>query len=534
MSETPTLQEPLQEPPPPPILERNGFQLRNRVFSIDGVEREDGPRLQKLFNLSTLSQPQDQRYTETDTLKLYKKRFFTAQLQFYEIPFKKSSSKPQLYLLLQDACDRLPLSILELETIMRADHEPLQAEWEANYIAWRKEKRRRNDEALRLAKRREDEAFRSARSASERARLDPQRFLDMYFMTDGKPDTTKVRRPLVLRNQNVRTFQALVKKRVPGLYTWRGPDRLARNVYIGWDTTKVMDLAISTSNSDEKANKAHTKALWRQQLERHQEYIAQAQLGEPSRGPTKHPEGLSLDRCKGSYVVRCKKITEEWLTLLSGHTFTVDICSRDENTLNAVFDFGIVEGTMILSLDEQALRVAVREAPKVYYGSEVSEEEEDEDEDEVEIKQEEDECDLGLQDSVSGGKRRQDEASLEQLAGPASAKRRKTSPTPSWLDRRVYFRFRGRETQKHQVIPDPEAGYVHFQSDDCVKFYGMMHLLPWVGEDIDFVGYKVSDTPRVNPEHWETFQNWEAFSWDNYGYTNVKWSLGHRNMYRWE
>lgn len=103
MSETPTLQEPLQEPPPPPILERNGFQLRNRVFSIDGVEREDGPRLQKLFNPSTLSQPQDQRYTETDPLKLYKKRFFTAQLQFYEIPFKKSSSKPQLHLLLQDA-----------------------------------------------------------------------------------------------------------------------------------------------------------------------------------------------------------------------------------------------------------------------------------------------------------------------------------------------------------------------------------------------------------------------------------------------
>jgi hypothetical protein len=73
------------------------------VFSVDGVERYDGERLQKLFNPSTLGHPHDQRYTETDTLKLFKKRFFAAQLQFYEIPFKKSSSKPQLHLLLQDA-----------------------------------------------------------------------------------------------------------------------------------------------------------------------------------------------------------------------------------------------------------------------------------------------------------------------------------------------------------------------------------------------------------------------------------------------
>lgn len=178
---------------------------------------------------------------------------------------------------------------------MRADHEPLQAEWETNYIAWRKEKRRRNDEALRLAKRREDEAFRSARSASERAALDPERFIVTYFLTNGKQDMTKVRRPLVLRKvQNARKFEVMAKKRAPSLFIWHL--RSDPNVYIGWSREKVLDLAYRTAKDDEKANKARLKTLWEQQLERHREYIAQAQLGEPSRGPNKQPEGFSLDR----------------------------------------------------------------------------------------------------------------------------------------------------------------------------------------------------------------------------------------------
>ncbi|KAM6486059.1 hypothetical protein HDV62DRAFT_353090 [Trichoderma sp. SZMC 28011] len=495
MSETPTLQEPLQEPPPPPILERNGFQLRNRVFSIDGVEREDGPRLQKLFNPSTLSQPQDQRYTETDPLKLYKKRFFTAQLQFYEIPFKKSSSKPQLHLLLQDAvrqgkCDRLPPSILELETTMRADHEPLQAEWEANYIAWRKEKRRRNDEALRLAKRRDDEAFRSARSASERAALDPERFIATYFLTNGKQDMAKVRKALVLRKvQNARQFEVMAKKRAPSLFIWHL--RSDPNVYIGWDRDKVFDLAYRTAKDDEKANKARLKALWEQQLERHREYIAQAQLGEPSRGPNKQPEAFSLDRCKGSYVVRCKEIADEWLSFLKGRTFTMDIWPRDENTLVAAFDFGLIEGTMILGMTEDLLK----DDP---YETDQDDEARFSDEEEEEVSLEE-EMRRFLEWGSARKRKRRDEAEVA-----AKRQRRAAEPVPEFRQRRVYFRSRGRRTDKGQVVYEPDAGHLDFRTDDCVEFAGRVYLMSWVGKNVWFYGYKVSDTPRVEPEDYDT------------------------------
>lgn len=98
MSETPILQE-----PQPPILKRNGFQLRNRVFSVDNIERVDGSRLHELFNPSTLRHPRDQKDTAKEAQKLFKKAFFAAQLRFYEIPFKVSSNKPQLHLLLRDA-----------------------------------------------------------------------------------------------------------------------------------------------------------------------------------------------------------------------------------------------------------------------------------------------------------------------------------------------------------------------------------------------------------------------------------------------
>ncbi|KAJ4855052.1 uncharacterized protein T069G_10610 [Trichoderma breve] len=478
MSETPTLQEPLQEPLPP-ILERNGFQLRNRVFSVDGVERYDGPRLQKLFNPSTLSQPQDQRYTETDTLKLFKKRFFAAQLQFYEIPFKKSSSKPQLHLLLQDAvrqgkCNRLPLSILELETIMRADHEPLQEEWEANYIAWRKEKRRRNEEAFRLARRREDEAFKLARSASERVALDPERFIATYFLTNGKQDMAKVRKPLVLRKvQNARKFEDMVKKRAPSLFIWHS----------------------RTTKDDEKANKARLRALWEQQLERHREYIAQAQLGEPSRGPNKQPEGFSLDRCKGSYVVRCAEIADEWLSFLKGRTFTMDIWSRDENILVAAFDFGLIEGTMILGMTEDLLK----DDP---YESDQDLEARFSDEEEEEISLEEEM--RRFQEWVSGRKRkRRDEAELEAKR-QAKAMRRAAEPVPEFLQHRVYLRAHGHRTDKGQVTYEPDAGHLDFRTDDCVEFAGRVYLMTWVGKNVWFYGYKVSDTPRVEPEDYDT------------------------------
>ncbi|KAK4070531.1 hypothetical protein Trihar35433_4998 [Trichoderma harzianum] len=404
MSETPTLQEPLQEPPPPPILERNGFQLRNRVFSIDGVERYDGPRLQKLFNPSTLSQPQDQRYAETDTLKLFKKRFFTAQLQFYEIPFKKSSSKPQLHLLLQDA-----------------------------------------------------KTLGSAQGA-ERTE-----------------------------------FEDMAKKRAPSLFIWHS--RSDRNVYIGWSREKVLDLAYRTTKDDEKANKARLKTLWEQQLERHREYIAQAQLGEPSRGPNKQPEGFSLDRCKGSYVVRCKEIADEWLSFLKGRTFTMDIWTRDENTLVAAFDFGLIEGTMILGMTEDLLK----DDP---YESDQDDEARFSDEEEEEISLEE-EMRRFLEWGSGRKRKRRDEAELEAKR-QAKAMRRAAEPVPEFRQRRVYLRARGRRTDKGQVIYEPDAGHLDFRTDDCVEFAGRVYLMTWVGKNVWFYGYKVSDTPRVEPEDYDT------------------------------
>lgn len=379
---------------------------------------------------------------------------------------------------------------------MRADHEPLQEEWEANYAAWKAEKRRRDNAAFKLA-----------RTPSERAALDPQRFLAMYFLTDGEPDTTKFRKALVLHNvQNVRKFEDMAKKIVPGLYTWNGPDRFASNVYIGWSRTKVFDLAMRTSKDEERANKAQQKALWEQQLERHREYVAQARLSEPSKGAHKHPEGFSLDRCKGSYVIHCKETTEEYLSILKGRTLTMDIWSRDENTLCAAFDFGILEGTMILGMTEDLLKDDPFESDQ-----DLEARFSDEDMDEIGLEEEM----RRFQESVSRRKRKRNEAELAELAAKRHAKamRRAAEPVPEFLQRRVYFRLRSRLTTVGQVTDVPEAGHLDFRSDDCVEFSGRVYLLSWIGKNVWFRGHKVSDTPRVEPEDYDTLHIRSGFKY---------------------
>ncbi|KAK4085237.1 uncharacterized protein Triagg1_227 [Trichoderma aggressivum f. europaeum] len=371
---------------------------------------------------------------------------------------------------------------------MRVDYEPVQKKWEAAHAAWRAEKKRRDNEAFKLS-----------RTPSERAALDPERFLAMYFLTDGRPDATKVRKALALHNvQNVRKFEKMAKKTVPGLYTWNGPDRFASNVYIGWDIDEVVDLGMRTSKDEEKANKAQQKALWEQQLERHREYVAQARVGEPSKGPKKHPEGFSLDRCKGSYVIHCKETTEEYLSILKGHTLTMDIWSRDETTLCAAFDFGILEGTMILGMTEDLLKDDPFESDQDLEAR-FSDEDVDEIDPEEEIRR--------FQISANRRKRKATEAELAELAAKRQAKemRRAAEPVPEFLQRRVYFRLRSRLTAVGDINPAPEAGHLDFRSDDCVEFSGRVYLLSWIGKNVWFRGHKVSDTPRVEPEDWSSF-----------------------------
>ncbi|KAM0255374.1 hypothetical protein ACHAQJ_005816 [Trichoderma viride] len=477
----------LQKCPEAPVLKRNGFQLFKETFSVENIDRIGGSRLRELFNPSTLKlKPVEKRHAEKESRRLFKKPFFEAQLRYYGVPFQSSAKGPTLRVLLHDAvrdgkCNSVPDSVVELETSMRRDYEPLYQKWESDCAAWSDAK-----------KRREDEAFERCKTPGEQAAFDLHRFMDRYYLTDGKPDQTKTPESLALHGFDHMTWRlSSMVREIPGLHTRSGGISQPYTHCIGWNREEVFGLAKSITDRANEAEKALRKTKWEQQLKIHQKYIARMQPNETTDGADEGSKPFDLDRCKGSYVIRCDEITNGWNSDITGHTLTMDISSTRGNMLRADFNFGVIRGTMHFSLSEDTLKGIFDEDDS---GSETSSDDEEDEYDK------DDEDGIDEQESTGGKKRKQSKTSIAQATGSAvsrhaNAKRRKTALLPS-LSRRVYLRLHGYETGEGEVLPYPDPGHIDFLSDGCATFAGLMYHLTYVGDNVEFLGYKISDQPR--------------------------------------
>lgn len=64
----------------------------------------------------------------------------------------------------------------------------------------------------------------------------------------------------------------------------------------------------------------------------------------------------------------------------------------------------------------------------------------------------------------------------------------------------MFIRIRGRETGEGEGFSAaPECLY--FTDDTYTRFKGVVGL-PWVGDNIDFEGWKVDARPQKEPEAW--------------------------------
>ncbi|KAH7188132.1 uncharacterized protein B0J16DRAFT_317802 [Fusarium flagelliforme] len=82
-----------------------------------------------------------------------------------------------------------------------------------------------------------------------------------------------------------------------------------------------------------------------------------------------------------------------------------------------------------------------------------------------------------------------------------------TAPQPEWspsTDRRFFFRLRGKEIASGETVSEPECGDIEFLDDEFTKFVGRIKV-PFMGREVEFRGFKVSDTPRDQPCDWEYF-----------------------------
>ncbi|KAJ4320376.1 hypothetical protein N0V84_005870 [Fusarium piperis] len=482
--------------PERPEIRQKGFRLTYGTFTaaVGDIGRVEGSRLRVLLNPSSLRLKRDQKEAQEAAKVLNKKQFLVGQLRHYGIKFPSSANYVQLSDMLRDAvfagkCDQVPASVMLLRDEMERKLAPMHQKWEDDVRAWNAGK-----------KQKEDEAFNRCTTPGERANCDVGRFMDYYFMTNGEPDQTKTPEAFAVHGFSGRASLHNMAEKVPGLHTMSGGPDENRTLCIGWDRSAVSRLAMIISNQAYEEEKKKRESEWEKAMEEHENYVLNFdQGGSPQRkksrtGKGKPSQSFDLGRCIGSYVVKCDTVSDGWSSM---GDFTMDICEGKRGTLMADYDFGIIQGTMLLSKSEETLDALTGteddsgDCPDDVDNSEELDDDDDDDDDDEE----------GYKRSKKKKRLAKDVAAGEKCAAPA-LKRRKVVPS---LTRRVYYRLRGRETGEGEILPDPESGHLDFLSDNCISFVGLAYYFPYADKNVEFRGYKVSDVPKKRAAEWDEF-----------------------------
>ncbi|KAK8248770.1 hypothetical protein IWZ00DRAFT_305927 [Phyllosticta capitalensis] len=516
--------------PEPPVFKHGGFELRDTKFTAGGYDRIDGKDLRKIFSLKIYDPlaPPDWGMLQAmkDNNFEFKKVCFIAQLKHYGIDHYPNAKVADLRNLLGDSvhkgkCDSVPEPVLQFQSQMEKDYEPARQKWLTEFRPWDAKQKEQCVEP------------------QQKADYDFDWFLEFYFMSEGKPDPTKTLEVLELSGHDKKSHR--IERTVPGLHTEfcrssmdiedQFPAEYGANLLIGWDSLAVTRRAEEREKQlEEKRRQMEEKrgrerdAMWEKALRPHLQYLIQR-----SKMDLAPPKSFDLQRCIGSYVVRCDDVArEEYFP----STLSLNIFPGVEGSLTANFSLGIVEGTMLLDfsedmLDHLAVELDEKEKPRTrdpclrhespcddcyecgFGSSEEEEEEEEDDEDE-----EDEERTLN-----AAGKRSAPDSNTKANAPPT--KRQRTSPE---LPRRVYFRLRGREagdeTMKYgsEIFSEVQTGYLDFLDDECTQFAGFSDWLPKVGKNTKFNGCKTSD---ILPKwvEWEPWSDYSAIqaekSWDS-------------------
>lgn len=189
----------------------------------------------------------------------------------------------------------------------------------------------------------------------------------------------------------------------------------------------------------------------------------------------------------GGYAITCKAISEEW-PHVEKDGLGLDISeSSTPGVYEASFDFGVLQGVMVLSADEQLLEAHIEK---------LEDEDEDEDEDDSEA-------------PVPVGKK------------PPTA--------GSGLTFQLQWRGVSSDMKKYG---GPSEGEVKFTSKTFKKFSGTIDLA-FVGDSVETKGERVTDESYGDASEWNDYgedrgepvyesyknsNNWDHDRWGKWGY----------------
>lgn len=197
------------------------------------------------------------------------------------------------------------------------------------------------------------------------------------------------------------------------------------------------------------------------------------------------PQLFDIQKCCGSYRMRCSKIEDQWPT---DDDMKLDVWAGKHGLLKAACDFGAFEGTMIMSESEELLDAI---------------------------------CDLDQPEEENTGlsKYNQDDSSeSSEDDQPARSKKRtaqgnlsgapaKKTKTATKACHRIYYRMRVADTGTGDVDDDTRSGYLDFSGGDhsgagYSRFVGVANDFGWLSGKMEFNGKKVAKTPQKWPTSW--------------------------------
>ncbi|KAI0534717.1 hypothetical protein GGR58DRAFT_481685 [Xylaria digitata] len=329
------------------------------------------------------------------------------------------------------------------------------------------------------------------------ALFDPDHFLAKYFFDGlhGKPIYGKQKNPLVLMADVAYSheFEKLSRaaKHVPELLVqqtskpleeennWGGYSKPC--VIVGW-TKQVIPLVESW-----KSKIAQLKVLSAKREERNKEKDILAKLkphidyarahNPPASGP------FTIDQLVGSYIMHCRLLQDDYGAELGSMTLDVHAPTSTHGAV-AAFNFGLVEGTMLLASSEESLELLREEQ-----AARSSDEEE-------------------LTDSeyfAASGKRK---AKASQKTSSKNFKRR-LGGGRSHNHNRFYLQWAGTEPGTGKLVLDEDHERTgSFDLDKSgMTARGQFHYRAFFGDKpLVFTLLKVADKPRKQPDAWLSYR----------------------------
>ncbi|GIK05558.1 hypothetical protein Aspvir_009671 [Aspergillus viridinutans] len=425
-------------------IRRDGFVSEFGRFMADPgrMDRIEGSRLRSMF-LPKLSREGQKALRDNP-------HFVRAQLKHYGVQFEEREFTGQGTALMKAAlqagkCDQVPDRIMTLQKQMHA-------EW-------------------------------ISQRTPEQLSSEPDWVMQKYFLSDDQPDRTKTTTVVGIpldRYSQYRSGQMIeAASKITGLHHMRAFGPKTQVIFMGWDRASVEKAANQYPAEEARRLQNEEDERENEREKMHRDYLNSRSQQTEDVTPV------------GTYIVDCETIERGWPDMAGD--LSLDIHRTDTpGVFQADFDFGVLQGVMIICSEKSALdeycAQASRDDESDWNDSmdEEGSEEETDDEDSVPAKE-----------NVKLGAKRNPPAS-KPMTRPKKYKAEQGQP------RKYLLKLKCREMGEGMIHFEESNGTINFKDKNFASFEGVADF-PDVGEGVSFFARKISDLPCPSGNDWSDY-----------------------------